>query len=647
MRPLPALLALAVSVALPSTATAATVHADPTGGPAPCGSPMAPCAAVQDAVDAANPGDTVQLAAGTYTGAVLVTEDLTITGPTGAVLRAPGETKVLEVRDAAATLSGFAVDGTAATIGVLVRNPSLTARTAIVRDLTISGYVEDGLVARLAGLALVAERLTVTGAGAAAPALQRGITVEEGAVATIRDGVVTANCGTACSPAGGEDPATPSAAGVFARGSGASGVTVVGTQLTGNLVGIRAAGAQRLDVLAARLADNGTGVQLVDAQAAVPAAPTQGVVHGTTITGGSRSVVVHDSTPGDGLAPAPVLRADRIVGASAAGAVANVPVDATDVWWGCSGGPGAPGCSTVSADVDASPHLVLRLAAGPTTIATGGGTSSLTADVTRNSAGVATGAAFPDGTPVTFATDRGSVAPPSATTTSGTAGATLTSGADPGTATTSATLDAATATAPVTIAAPPPPTTVTETQTVTQTTPPTTVTVPAATPTPTTPAEPTPTATPGPDGAALLAAARKLIGRKVVRLTPSLAPGTAYVDRSVRTGRGTLTIDDRDVVSLMVISCPLKACDAGVSARVQRTSKAGRTLPEYALRRATFSLDAGKQRLVAVRLTAAQRAGIKRVRSATMVVIAAVSGPGGDRSKQTLRLRIKIRRRAS
>lgn len=643
MRHRPALLALLCCLAVPGTAAADVI-------------PVAPGGSVQAAVDAAAPGDTVQLTAGAYQGPVVITKDLTLAGPPEAVLSAdPAESNVVEVQSSGATLQGFTVDASGVGIGVLGRNSLMESHTLTVRDLVISGHLDAGLVARFGGLALDAEGIVVQGSPAPAPGQQRGIVVERGAVATIRDATVTAHCGTAC--AGGlEDPLSASPAGVLVRD--ASSATVIGSVLSGNRVGVRAAGAARVDVLDTRLRDNGTGVQVLDVEGAGDPAATRGVVHGSEITGGTRGVLVRDATPGDGLRPAPQLRADRIVGQSGTGVDADVPVQATDVWWGCNGGANTDGCTTVTADVDAEPHLQLRLAAGPGTIATGGATAELTADVSRNSDAAATGAAFPDGTSVAFATDRGSVSPGTAPTGAATAGATLTSGSEAGSATTSATLDGQTVTAPVVFAAPAAPTTVTETttqttppttvtQTVTETSPPTTVTVPAppptVEPTPTPTAAPSPAPTAPPTGAELLAAARRAIGRKVYRLTPSLSPGVAYVDKAVRTGKGTLTVPDEDIVSLLVLACPERPCDAGVSAKVERTSRAGRKLAPYALRRATFSLQAGRQRVVAVRLTRAQRQGVRRARTATMVVVAAVSGPGGERTKRTLRLRLRIR----
>ncbi len=189
--------------------------------------------------------------------------------------------------------------------------------------------------------------------------------------------------------------------------------------------------------------------------------------------------------------------------------------------------------------------------------------------------------------------------------------------------------------------------TVTETvpgPTVTQTVPGPTVTVtapppPAVVPPPTT--EPDP-----PTGAEMLAEARRISDRKVFRLaSPALTPGVAYVERSIRKGRGTLTVANDAVVPLLVLACPRANCDAGVSAKIDRRTKSGKKAKRFSLRRATFSLDAGRMRLVAVRLTHGQRRAIRAARSARLTVTIAVSDEAGTRSKRTLRLGLRIRAR--
>ena len=139
---------------------------------------------------------------------------------------------------------------------------------------------------------------------------------------------------------------------------------------------------------------------------------------------------------------------------NAAGATTTAQND----WWGCNYGPGAggAGCSGtpngVSTGVTSSPWLVLGLSAVPTTINVGG-SATLTADISHNSSG-GSGFSIPDGTTVTFAGDsHGTVSPPSAATSSGTAASAYT-GTSVGTGAPSATLDGQTVTTNVNVQSP-------------------------------------------------------------------------------------------------------------------------------------------------------------------------------------------------
>jgi hypothetical protein len=115
----------------------------------------------------------------------------------------------------------------------------------------------------------------------------------------------------------------------------------------------------------------------------------------------------------------------------------------TNNWWGCNGGPGASGCDTVIFGAGTSsftPYLVLGISANPTQILPNG-TSTLTADLTHNSASTG-GFSVPNGTPVTFGgTLDSSVNPTNTTLTSGQATSTYTAGNTPGTGSGTATVD--------------------------------------------------------------------------------------------------------------------------------------------------------------------------------------------------------------
>lgn len=109
--------------------------------------------------------------------------------------------------------------------------------------------------------------------------------------------------------------------------------------------------------------------------------------------------------------------------------------DATNNWWGSNNGPGGAGPGSgdpVTASVIYNPWLVLTLTADPPSVSPGG-TSVITADVTVNSDGDDTGASIPDGTPILFATTSSSVDPELAFAADGVATTTYTAGTVPGT----------------------------------------------------------------------------------------------------------------------------------------------------------------------------------------------------------------------
>ncbi len=149
------------------------------------------------------------------------------------------------------------------------------------------------------------------------------------------------------------------------------------------------------------------------------------------------------------------LRFNRIADNATAGLASTVPegIDAEHNWWGCNDGPNQPGCDAVTGTVDFDPWLVLSLAASPSSISTGGDTSGLIADTTTDSTGNDAGGGVPEGTPIDFATDLGTVATP-VETSNGVARSTLTSQSEEGTATVTASLDAESASQAVQVTSP-------------------------------------------------------------------------------------------------------------------------------------------------------------------------------------------------
>jgi hypothetical protein len=140
------------------------------------------------------------------------------------------------------------------------------------------------------------------------------------------------------------------------------------------------------------------------------------------------------------------------------------PISAINNWWGCALGPGNAGCDPVvgvgAPNVDSDPWMTLTVTASPASIpADGSSTSTVTANLNLNSDGVNVGTVHPNGYPVAWSTDLGTIAPPTSPLASGSATATLTSGAAAGVANPAATVDNGTVSTPVTFTDVTPPST--------------------------------------------------------------------------------------------------------------------------------------------------------------------------------------------
>ncbi|MBN1371527.1 MAG: right-handed parallel beta-helix repeat-containing protein [Anaerolineaceae bacterium] len=106
-----------------------------------------------------------------------------------------------------------------------------------------------------------------------------------------------------------------------------------------------------------------------------------------------------------------VAHHNRIVG-NITGATGEMTttINVENNWWGCNEGPGETGCDPVTGNADFDPWLVLTLQAEPLPI-TSGQMVTLTASLNTNSAGADTSTAgyVPDGYPVAFTVDTGTV----------------------------------------------------------------------------------------------------------------------------------------------------------------------------------------------------------------------------------------------
>ena len=130
-------------------------------------------------------------------------------------------------------------------------------------------------------------------------------------------------------------------------------------------------------------------------------------------------------------------------------------IDAKYNWWGCNEGPSTLSgeCDAITGTVTFDPWLVLNLVADPTSVLAGTGTSELVADLTYNSDNLPTSGLgnVPDGVTTTFTATLGTMAPEVAGTVDGIATSTFSAGPVGGVAVMSATVDNETVTTTVTV----------------------------------------------------------------------------------------------------------------------------------------------------------------------------------------------------
>lgn len=197
---------------------------------------------IQAAVAAASPGDTITVAAGTYTEQVTVSKSVTLQGagsgsttikaPASLTGDASGMKNIITVTGAGVTaeITGFTISGPgpagcgSINVGVMVRDGATlnihdntisnirdepisgcqngqgiwvgrafagTTGTATITNNVISGYQKGGIVVDNTGSSATITGNTVTGAGAVDFIAQNGIQVSRGATATVSGNTVT------------------------------------------------------------------------------------------------------------------------------------------------------------------------------------------------------------------------------------------------------------------------------------------------------------------------------------------------------------------------------------------------------------------------------------------------------------------------
>jgi Ca2+-binding RTX toxin-like protein len=440
-------LAVALSLVFAATASAVTRNVAVGGtdaGPNDC--TASACATVAHAVSQANPGDTIQVGAGTVTGSGQVTIDKNLTlsgaGKTQTVLR-PGF-------DVPAGEQWFRVN---------------TGNDFDVNDLTFDGNGDGGDQVHFGIRYFGSSTGTIDSVGF------EDIT---GASQYLGIGVSTNKGGTPDASSVNLDITNSTfqdiqRVGVLYKGADVTG-TFSGNTYTGKGTGdfldyaLDISAGADIDVTGNTITNN-RGVAASDGSTSAGFLVTTFWGAGTDATFAGNTIVNNTAGIHVGFdefdASTATASGNRLVGNDDGVVTTSANVDAQDNWWGCNSGPGNAGCDSVDSRdggvIDTDPRIVLGAGADPASIETGGQTSQITADVSRNSAGNPVSAGALNGLAVGFATNLGSVSPASPQVAGGTAVSTLTSGAAAGTANVTATLDNQTANTPVTITEPPPP----------------------------------------------------------------------------------------------------------------------------------------------------------------------------------------------
>ena len=468
--------AMLVVLAAPASAGATTISVATTGTDAPgCGvAPNAPCRTIQYAVDAATAGDRIDVAAGVYTDPLAIGKRVTLAGAqfgvdartravppaaTESILQ-PSDADGVEVLADDVVVDGFTVQGNPSGDGMFLSaaHSGYRIRNTIFYDNVFGLYLgSSGDHQTL----LEQDRFEANNRPGAANG--NGIYADEGTQnVLIADSLFRNNTlNTPIVLAGGSIPGVIQSD-ITIRGNTfdhENSLVLVGVDdsaIEDNLfdggdydaVSV-SGGSENLQISGNTIRDKGRdGVRVRDPYGA---GPNRGIViTGNSITAVGQNPVlapaaaIHvlaGSVAGGGV----VARTNRIAG-NPSGVINDDddPVIAADDWWGCNGGPGAPGCDTLAgsgAGTDARPWLVLSAAAAPAQITTGGQASQVSASLRTDSDGTDLGPDFPfPAVPVAFAASLGSI-PASATTAGAVATAPLTSGAATGTSTVTATLD--------------------------------------------------------------------------------------------------------------------------------------------------------------------------------------------------------------
>jgi hypothetical protein len=197
------------------------------------------------AVAAAQSGDTIQIAAGTYNEQVVITTDnLTLTG-SGTITASTSP--AISIQNASTTISGLTINDSDTGNGISIVDNDNAARTVTISGVTVNNYATDGVAGQGNNLTVSVDHSIIT-AAASGNSARHGIYVHDGATANLTNNTTTNNECASCSDSPGVGTGATNAAGIWLYNT--SGTSVVNNnKITTNQYGIivrdaGAAGAQ-------------------------------------------------------------------------------------------------------------------------------------------------------------------------------------------------------------------------------------------------------------------------------------------------------------------------------------------------------------------------------------------------------------------
>ncbi|MDX6586242.1 MAG: hypothetical protein QOI31_715 [Solirubrobacterales bacterium] len=439
------------------------------GGPAGADCADADFSTIQDAVDASSTGGTILVCAGQYPESVIVTKDVTISGAQAGVdartrSGSGGESVItadevdeggVKLNESGITFDGFVVANAAdpdigagvwmspvegnylitnnvitdSTIGIAANNVGGSPSTISRNSLSDNNNPGSSQGTAIYGDSNV-DDLTIT-QNEFSDQLNAGILFSgSGPTASNQNVTISDNefDGSSGNPAENELRILL----LYTEDSTISGNTF--DDMANNAIQL-ADGNADIAVSDNTIRDSGfAGVRITDFGAA---GENSGIsVIGNTLTGGDTGINVAS----DGHSGAITASGNRIVD-NTTGILMNdtdATVNAANNWWGCNEGAGNPGCDSVggtdAGDVSTTSPLTLSIEVPPKIKK--GKTKTLTATINGGPS-----CQFPDGTVVTFATERGILSSANALTSGCAATTSLTAKGKKGPVAVSATLD--------------------------------------------------------------------------------------------------------------------------------------------------------------------------------------------------------------